>query len=146
MNKYPLVSVVIPTYGRSHLLERAIDSVLDQTYDNIEIIVVDDNDGCSEHRKHIENVLQLHQALLDQNIDSQMLVQGKSSNDDTVIGPETKIQKATAAMEIRRRLDQLPLKFYKNRAATVFSPAWLPFSNITDKIGVGNSVKVYMEN
>jgi len=54
----PLVSVVIPTYGRSELLGRAIDSVLQQTYKPIEIIVVDDNDSDSEHRAHTEKVLQ----------------------------------------------------------------------------------------
>ena len=37
-----LVSVVIPTYNRKAVLENAIKSVLDQTYKNIEIIVVDD--------------------------------------------------------------------------------------------------------
>lgn len=38
-----LVSVIIPTYQRAELLSRAIDSVLNQTYKNIECIVVNDN-------------------------------------------------------------------------------------------------------
>jgi GT2 family glycosyltransferase len=37
-----LVSVVIPTFNRSYILRTAIDSVLNQTYKNIEILVVDD--------------------------------------------------------------------------------------------------------
>jgi len=53
----PLVSVVIPTYKRPDMLGRAIDSVLNQTYDNIEIIVVDDNDEDSEHRKETEDFM-----------------------------------------------------------------------------------------
>lgn len=38
----PLVSVIIPTYNRSDLLERAVRSVLNQTLSDIEIIVVND--------------------------------------------------------------------------------------------------------
>ena len=38
----PLISVVIPTYNRGKLLLRAVESVLNQTYDNIECIVVND--------------------------------------------------------------------------------------------------------
>jgi glycosyltransferase involved in cell wall biosynthesis len=38
----PLVSVVMPTYNRASLLDRAIRSALNQTYNNLEIIVVDD--------------------------------------------------------------------------------------------------------
>ena len=36
------VSVVIPTYNRSNTLERAVDSVLSQNYDEFELFVVDD--------------------------------------------------------------------------------------------------------
>jgi glycosyltransferase involved in cell wall biosynthesis len=41
-NVIPLVSVVIPTYNGSKTIERAINSVLNQTYEKIEVIVVDD--------------------------------------------------------------------------------------------------------
>ena len=36
------ISVTIPTFNRVHLLRQAIDSVLDQSYQNFEIIVIDD--------------------------------------------------------------------------------------------------------
>lgn len=39
----PLVSVIIPTYKRSDRILDTIDSVIKQSYSNIEIIVVDDN-------------------------------------------------------------------------------------------------------
>jgi len=38
----PTVSVIIPSYNRAHLLGRAIQSILNQTYQDFEIIVVDD--------------------------------------------------------------------------------------------------------
>ncbi|MCY6370539.1 glycosyltransferase family 2 protein [Clostridium ganghwense] len=43
-NKFnPLVSVLIPTYNRPHYLQVALDSALNQTYKNIEIIICDDS-------------------------------------------------------------------------------------------------------
>jgi glycosyltransferase involved in cell wall biosynthesis len=49
MNK-PLITVVLTTYNRCRLLSRAIHSVVGGTYDNFELIVVDDasTDGTSE--------------------------------------------------------------------------------------------------
>lgn len=41
-NENPLVSIVIPTYNRGHLIGETIQSVLDQTHTNLELIIVDD--------------------------------------------------------------------------------------------------------
>nr|WP_315190326.1 glycosyltransferase family 2 protein [uncultured Flavobacterium sp.] len=38
----PLVSIIIPTYNRAHLISETLDSIIDQTYKNWECIVVDD--------------------------------------------------------------------------------------------------------
>ena len=37
-----MVSIIIPTYNRANVIKRAIDSVLRQTYDSYEVVVVDD--------------------------------------------------------------------------------------------------------
>jgi glycosyltransferase involved in cell wall biosynthesis len=42
MTNSPLISVVIPTYNRADFIANTINSVLNQTYQNIEILVVDD--------------------------------------------------------------------------------------------------------
>ena len=56
--KDPKVSVIITTRNRLCLLKKAIDSVLSQTYKNIELIVVSDNssDGTDEYCKSLNNI------------------------------------------------------------------------------------------
>lgn len=46
INNLPLVSVIITTYNRKDLLKNTIDSILNQTYKNFELIVVD---NCSDY-------------------------------------------------------------------------------------------------
>ncbi len=74
----------------------------------------------------------LHRSLLEEDIDSKMLVQSKSSDEYTIIGPVSKIQKGIG--EIRPTLDLSINKLYKHRSPTYFSASWLPFSNIIKQI------------
>ena len=60
--KQPLITVVMPNYNGHRFVEQAIDSVLNQTYPNFELLVVDD---CSKD-------------------DSLQLVQQKEQRDDRV--------------------------------------------------------------
>ena len=64
----PKISVVIPTYNRAHLIKKAINSVFEQTYQDFEIVIIDDgskdnteeivksiNDGRIRYIKHEKN-------------------------------------------------------------------------------------------
>ena len=51
----PLVTIVVPTYNRLPLLKRLMESLFHQTYENIEILVV--NNGCSDGTREYLNEL-----------------------------------------------------------------------------------------
>lgn len=63
----PLVSIIIPVYNAEEYLERCIDSVVSQSYCNIEIILVNDgsldNSGeiCRNYVKRYDNIVLLSQ-------------------------------------------------------------------------------------
>ena len=58
-----LVSVVITTYARPVFLERAINSVFNQNYSEIELIIVDDNEPCSDARYLTETIINKHKGI-----------------------------------------------------------------------------------
>jgi len=51
MNSKPMVSIIIPVYNGSNYMREAIDSALAQTYENCEVIVV--NDGSTDDTEEI---------------------------------------------------------------------------------------------
>jgi len=59
----PLVSIIIPTHDRKELLERAVNSVLDQTWRTTEIVVVDDASD-DDTPKYLESLKQQYDSVL----------------------------------------------------------------------------------
>jgi glycosyltransferase involved in cell wall biosynthesis len=64
LNK-PLVTVIIPTYNRGWIIQEAIDSVLDQDFNDYELIVVDD--GSDDNTREVlraygKTITVLHQS------------------------------------------------------------------------------------
>ena len=50
MNEKPLISVIVPIYNVEEYINKSVRSIVNQTYENLEIILVDDgsSDGCPQ--------------------------------------------------------------------------------------------------
>lgn len=53
MNIDKLISVIVPVYNLENYIERCVDSILNQTYENIQIVLVDDGSTDSSYTKCI---------------------------------------------------------------------------------------------
>src|SRR5215831_4367528 len=56
---HPLCSIIIPTYNHGKFIERSVQSALNQTYPDVEVIVVDDGstDATSERvKKYLDQI------------------------------------------------------------------------------------------
>lgn len=62
-----LISVIVPVYNKEKYIRKCLDSLLAQTYDNLEIILVDDgstdlsSDICDEYAKKEDRIKVIHQ-------------------------------------------------------------------------------------
>lgn len=51
LNESPLISVILPVYNGENYLDKAIESILKQTYTNFELIII--NDGSFDNTENI---------------------------------------------------------------------------------------------
>lgn len=66
MIKYPLISVVVPIYKVEEYLDRCVNSLVNQSYKNIEIVLVDDGSPdncprmCDDYAKRDSRIVSVH--------------------------------------------------------------------------------------
>ena len=62
----PLISLIVPVYNVAEYLPECVDSIINQTYKNLEIILVDDGspdacpDICDEYAKRDSRIRVIH--------------------------------------------------------------------------------------
>jgi glycosyltransferase involved in cell wall biosynthesis len=78
----PLVSIVFTSYNHAEYLQQAVDSLLIQTYDNFELIIVDDcsNDGSQIILKNYQSDPRVKLNLLEQNTGSYVKASNYAAN------------------------------------------------------------------
>lgn len=66
MKKQPLISVIIPIYNAEEYLKECVDSVVNQTYENLDVVLVDDGSTdssskmCDKYHRNDERVQVIH--------------------------------------------------------------------------------------
>ena len=67
MTNLPLISVIIPVYNVESYLEKCLDSIINQTYKNLQIILIDDGSTdnckaiCGKYQKLDRRIIVIHQ-------------------------------------------------------------------------------------
>ena len=70
MNSQPKISVIVPVYKVENFLDRCVESIVGQTYENLEIILVDDGSPdncpamCDECAKKLNKLISENFALI----------------------------------------------------------------------------------
>ncbi len=54
-----MFSIVIPLYNKAHTIERTLSSVLNQTYANYEILII--NDGSTDNEEELKNFQKINE-------------------------------------------------------------------------------------
>ncbi len=52
-----LISVIVPVYNVERYLRQCLDSLINQTYNELEVIMVDDGSKDSSGKKYVMNIL-----------------------------------------------------------------------------------------
>jgi glycosyltransferase involved in cell wall biosynthesis len=76
----------------------------------------------------------LHEGLGQIGVDAQISIQHKQSNDPSILGPQTALDKTVAKLNLSHRLDSLPLRLLHRSTQTAFSLQWLPGSTLSRTI------------
>lgn len=66
----PLISVIVPVYNVEKYIRKCIDSIIQQTYENLQIILVDDGSSdssgkiCDEYATSDKRIMALHKKMV----------------------------------------------------------------------------------
>lgn len=74
MNKEPLVSIIMPAYNGEKYIGTAIERILEQTYSNIELMIVDDCSKVNIHSWVPQNKRNRHFQVIPINLHLEILI------------------------------------------------------------------------